>query len=288
MKIDIHQEITDRIIEALEANKGSNRPLWRTSSIPFPLRATGEAYKGINVLLLWIAAQEHGFAAAHWMTYKQAKKEGGQVRKGERSTRIIFYSTIEREVDGQDDPQVIPFVKSYNVFNADQIDGLPEKFRPIPADLGTAPIERIENFFAATGATIENIGDRAFYRKSTDTITMPSISCFPQAHDYYAVLAHETIHWTGASHRLDRFETFERQADYAFEELVAEIGAAFLGAQIPFDTDIERTAAYVGSWLQALKNDKKFIFKAAAQAQKASDYVVALVGDDHANYRMAA
>lgn len=274
---DIHQEITDQIIAHLEEGALPWRKDWSGTAPTFtlPRRATGEYYQGINVLLLWIAAAKRGFTADQWMTFKQAKAAGANVRKGEKGTQIVFYSTVQREND-QGEAVNIPFLKSYTVFNVQQIDGLrcditPDLFDGAD-DLPHDPRADLETFFAGTGARILNDGTQPRYNLATDCIHMPRLGQFETVQGYYGTLAHELIHWTGAKTRLDRFGANSRK-DYAFEELVAELGACFLCARLNLTPNTENSAAYIGSWLQALQNDKRFIFQAASAAQKACDYI---------------
>lgn len=279
-KIDIHQQITDQIITHLETGVTPWHKDWTGTKPAFtlPRRANGEYYKGINVLLLWIAAETKGYSADQWMTFKQAKAVGANVRKGEKGTQIVYYSTFERENEfGQEEK--IPFLKSYTVFNVQQIDGLrceitPDMF-PADPDTGAQADAALEAFFAATGARILNDGTNPCYRPASDTIHMPRIGQFDTAAGYYGTLAHELIHWTGHKSRLDRFGAGGR-SEYAFEELIAELGACFLCARVGADVNTENSAAYIGSWLKALRDDKKFIFKAASAAQKACDLVADL------------
>lgn len=278
MKRDIHQEVTDTIINAIEGGTAPWRKEWDGAmGFPFPHRVTGDAYQGINVLLLWIAAEAKGFTAPTWMTFKQAKNLGGMVRKGEKGTGIVFYSTFEKE-DGDDNVKRIPFLKHYTVFNVEQIDGLPEKFAPaVTASVAgnESPIEDLESFFANTGAKIENGPNIApHWNPNTDTIGMPPVEAFSSAHAYYGTLAHELTHWTGHTPRLDRDMKYNTREGRAFEELIAEIGSCFLCAHIGAKPDLDNSAAYVESWLKALKSDKRFIFRAATQAQKACDYAL--------------
>jgi antirestriction protein ArdC len=279
-RIDIHQEITDAIVAHLEKGALPWHKDWKGGKPVFtlPRRATGEFYQGINVLLLWIAAEKYGFTADQWMTFKQAKAVGGNVRKGEKGSRIVFYSALDRENDAGEAVK-IPFLKSYTVFNVQQIDGLPCDLTPDlfePAD-GEGPdaIDAMENFFAATGARILVDGCNPCYRPGPDTIHMPRLAQYATAAGYYGTLAHELVHWTGHKSRLDRLK-IAGQADYAFEELVAELGACFLCARLGAELNTENSAAYIGSWLKALRDDKRFIFRAAAAAQKATDYALAL------------
>jgi antirestriction protein ArdC len=276
-RIDIHQEITDQIIAHLETGALPWHKDWTGTDAAFslPRRATGEYYQGINVLLLWIAASKRGFTADQWMTFKQAKAVGGNVRKGEKGTRIVFYSTLARENDKGEEVN-IPFLKSYTVFNVQQIENLPcdltpDMFEPAD-DLPHDPIVGAETFFAATGARILNDGTQPRYNIRTDCIHMPRLGQFGTAQGYYGTLAHELIHWTGAKTRLDRFGAGVGRTEYAFEELVAELGACFTCARLDIAPNTENSAAYIGSWLKALRDDKKFIFQAASAAQKATNF----------------
>ena len=230
--------------------------------------------------MLWLTAAKKGYRAAHWFTYRQAQEAGGQVRKGEKSATVVKYGTIEREDEGAEDTRKVPYLKAYRVFNAEQIDGLPAEFTATPAeeprDLGTAADLQLEAFFAATGADIRTSDDpRAYYNPVADFIHMPPIATFHDAAGYYATLAHEATHWTGHGSRLDRLDRFTDRKAYAFEELIAEIGNCMTCASLGLTPDFEQSAAYVGSWLRALQDDKRAIFKAATEAQKAADLLLA-------------
>lgn len=279
MKRDIHQEVTDTIINAIEQGTAPWRKEWDGAmGFPFPRRITGDNYQGINVLLLWIAAEQAGYKSATWMTFNQAKKLGGQVRKGQKGTGVVFFSAIEREDAETDKVQRIPFLKRYTVFNVEQIDGLPEKHQPEQEESvagGEAPIPELEGFFLQTGAKIENGPKIApHWNPNTDVIGMPHVEAFETAHAYYGTLAHELIHWTGHQPRLDRDMKYQTKEGRAFEELIAEIGSCFLCHHIGAKPNLDNSAAYVESWLKALKNDKRFIFRAATQAQAASNYAL--------------
>lgn len=278
-KRDVYQEVTDKIIDAMESGALPWRKTWQggaTSS--FPRRITGEHYKGINVLLLWMTANARGYTADQWMTFQQAKKLGASVRKGERGTGIVFFKQITIEDKQTNEEKKVPVARAYTVFNVEQIDGLPEKYYPVQLDMfdsGARPIEELEAFYHSTGATIIKDGSqpRYCYGPGKDQIHMPLVQQFETAHEYYGTLAHELIHWTGHSTRLDRLASQKRE-HYAFEELIAEIGACFITAERGGIYDETNSAAYLQSWLKALKNDKRMIFKAAAAAQKASDYLI--------------
>ena len=283
-RFDIKQHVTDTIIAQIEAGTPPWRKPWTggASGACLPLRHTGEPYKGINVVMLWATAMERGHHSPRWMTFKQARDLGGTVRKGEKATKSVYYGTIEREDEraGEGETRAIPFAKMNNVFCADQIDGLPEDYYLLPdppRDLGTTTDPALEAFFASTGAEILTSDDpRAYYSPAEDHIHMPPIATFISTGAYFGVLGHETIHWTGSKKRLGRIETFASKKAYAFEELVAEIGACFLGVQLGLDPQFDQSAAYIESWLAAMKAEKDLIFKAAAEAQKAVDLINAL------------
>ena len=288
---DIYQTVTDSIIAALEAGvKTWEKPRSTGFTESLPLRHCGERYRGINVLILWGAAQSAGFVSAYWMTYRQSQELGGQVRKGEKGTGIVYYGThnkgeSEESAEGDEGPGVFRFLKSFTVFNADQIAGLPEKFYSKPEinrEIGER-IDAFDNFVQRTGANVQHGGSRAFYRPSTDHIQMPEFEYFRDAEAYCATLAHELTHWTKPKHRLERDFGAVVHGDpgYAKEELVAELGASFIGAEFGFRPDhIENHAAYIANWLDILRNDKKFIFVAAAKAQAAADYLLAYMTED--------
>jgi len=282
-KFDVYAHVTDTIIAEIEAGTPPWRKPWTgsTSGIALPTRHNGEEYRGINVLMLWIMAAKQGHVSSRWMTYKQAQELGGQVRKGETSSTVVKYGTFTRENELGIEEE-LPYARAYRVFNADQIEGLPEGYyiRPeAPRDLGTAEDSELEAFFGRTGAEILTSDDpRAYYSPAKDHIHMPPIATFHNAEGYYGTLAHEVIHWTGSEKRLERIKKFANREAYAFEELVAEIGSCFLGAQIGVAPELDQSAAYVEGWLKALKEDKKAIFRAASEAQKAADFVLQATG----------
>ncbi|WP_458792672.1 ArdC family protein [Yoonia sp. MH D7] len=286
-KIDIHQHVTDTIIAQIEAGTPPWRKPWTgdKGGASFPLRHNGEAYNGINILMLWATAADRGYNSAHWMTFNQAAELGGKVKKGEKCARSVFYGSFEKEgeqTEGNSEGEGktrIAYAKTNNVFNADQIEDLPAEYyvTPAPAEnLGTEANPRLDAFFAATGADIISSDEpRAYYSPAKDQIHMPPIGTFFDVNGFFSTLAHETCHWTGHRNRLDRFEKFQDRAAYAFEELVAELGNAMLCLHIGVTPDFEQTAAYIEGWLKALKDDKNLIFKAASQAQKAVDFILA-------------
>jgi antirestriction protein ArdC len=280
-KTDIHATITAQIIAAIEEGCPPWRKPWTggEAGACLPLRGNGEPYRGINVLVLWSIAAAKGYTSAHWLTFNQAKTMGAHIRKGEKAATVVKFGTVEKE-DENGDEKVIPFAKAYPVFNADQIEGLPADFycKPEPAqDLGTEADPALDVFFAATGAAIDTTSQpRAFYDITADRIHMPPIGTFKDAAGYYGTLAHELTHWTGAASRLDRFTRFGDRKAYAFEELIAEIGNCLICATLGLTPDFAQSGAYIGGWLKAMKDDSRAIFKAASEAQKAMDFVLAL------------
>ncbi len=285
-KSDIYTRITDQIIGSLAKGVKPWTQPWNAGHaagpVSRPLRWSGETYSGINVLTLWASAMERGFAAPIWMTFKQARALGGHVRKGEKGSPVVYANTIVKsetdEASGDDVDVTIPFMKGYTVFNTEQIDGLPAHYyaRSEVSDNPDERIEKADAFFEALGATIMNGGNAAYYRMASDHIQMPLFEVFVGAQSYYATLAHESVHWTRHPSRLDRSFDQKRFGDtgYAKEELVAEFGAAFLCADLGLKLeDRNDHAAYIGSWLEILRNDKRAIFAAAAHAQRAVDYM---------------
>lgn len=286
---DIYQRVTDQIVAELEKGVRPWLKPWNADHaagrITRPLRANGIAYRGINVLMLWAAATERGYSAPLWLTYKQAQELGGQVRKGEKGSLVVYANTITKtetdEASGEDVVREIPFMKGYIVFNAEQVDGLPAHFYAMQqfALDPVARVEKAEAFFAATGAEIQEGGNRACYNVTTDRVQMPPFVSFIEAEAYYATLAHEMTHWTRHPKRLSRDFGRKHWGDegYAMEELVAELGAAFVCADLALTpAPREEHAAYIGCWLKALKDDKRAIFSAAAHAQRAADYLASL------------
>ncbi|MQW34771.1 ArdC family protein [Sinorhizobium meliloti] len=277
---DTYQRITDTIIEQLEAGtKPWIRP-WRGSSRGslVPRRATGEAYRGINVLMLWLASELAGYEENTWMTYRQAQDLGGQVRKGEKGSLVVKYGTFTPKEREDDDERAIPYLKGYTVFNIEQIENLPDRFyRPVE-ELPTTPVphlETVEAFVRNTGAAITYGGTTACYRPAPDDILMPDRARFVDEVHFYSTLLHEMSHWSGAKHRLDRDLSGRFGSEsYAIEELVAELSASFLCADLGVAHDPrDNTATYLESWLKVLKNDKRAIITAAAKAQAAADYL---------------
>ncbi len=279
---DTYQTVTHQILADLERGIRPWAPSWNsTAQMPrsLPRRATGESYRGANVLLLWMAAARAGYASSHWLTFNQAKNLGAAVRKGEKATHVLFFEQFKKEDtrEGHEgEERSFAFAKTYAVFNADQIDGLPERFSAAPADAQDLPASE---FFAAVGASTRHAGSQPMYRPQQDVIVMPRPEDFVSRDAYVATLAHEHVHWTGHASRLDRdFHTFGTEA-YAVEELVAEIGAAFLCATLGVaDSQREDHAAYIGHYVKLLRDDKRLLVRAASAAQKAVDFLHAAAG----------
>lgn len=284
-RTDLYTRVTSRIIADLEQGVRPWFKPWNAAHaagrITRPLRHNGTPYRGINVLTLWGEAMERGYACPIWMTYKQAQELGAQVRKGERGTLVVYADRIRRtdtNEQGDDVEHEIPFLKGYSVFNCEQIDGLPAHYTA-PATVVLDPAQRIvsaETFFANTGAVVRHGGARAFYSVHGDYVQMPNFETFRDVESYYATLAHETTHWTRHPSRLDRAFGRKRWGDegYAAEELVAELGSAFLSADLGTAPEPrEDHASYIANWLIVLKNDKRAIFTAAAHAERAAAFL---------------
>jgi len=283
---DVYSRITAQIVEHLE--KGVRpwiRP-WNAEHaagrITRPLRHNGQPYSGINILSLWMSALAQNFAAPIWMTYRQASELNAHVKKGEKGSLVVYANAITRterdDKTGQDGEREIPYMKGYTVFNVEQIEGLPEIFyaKAVPTLDSVARIDRAEKFFANWGATIKHGGTRAYYAQELDYVQMPPFEAFRDSESYYSILAHELAQWTKHPQRLDRDLGRKSWGDqgYSREELVAELGSAFLCADLELHQEAsEENAAYIATWLEVLKHDHRAIFAAAAHAQKAADYL---------------
>ncbi len=278
IKRDIAQEVTDKIIAALESGVAPWVKPWSNvgGSHMFPYNASSKTqYNGVNVLLLWLEAEAKGYASSGWMTFNQMKKLGGTIAKGTKSTLVTKWLFLEVEDKTKTDGSTkqIGIVKHFCVFNLDQITGLPERFYPkvevLTVEEKNARIADAEAYVAATGATITEKGNEAFYHRITDDITVPALNQFDDSATYYSTVLHELVHWTGAKDRLDREkgQTFGDKV-YAKEELIAELGSAFACAALGIEGSL-RHEAYIANWLKELKGDKKFIFSAASKAKKA-------------------
>jgi antirestriction protein ArdC len=286
---DLYQRVTDQIIKAIESGAADWKMPWHQAGNFMPANAsTQKPYRGVNVLSLWAAADANGYPTGLWATYKQWQELGAQVRKGEKATLVVFwkFSSTETEDDTTADSEEreehshrAVLARGYSVFNAAQVDGY--QAPAVPTIPEAERIQSAESFFAALNADIRHGGGRAYYSPSTDHIQMPCFEIFKDSIAYYSVLAHEATHWTGAAKRLNRDLSgrFGNES-YAAEELVAEIGAAFLCADLGLVNEPRPDhAAYVASWLKVLKGDKRAIFAAASKAQAAADWMHSLQGE---------
>lgn len=277
---DIYERVTLQVIEAMERGAGSFHMPWHVSgdcSAPENV-VSRRPYRGVNLLLLGLLAETHGYASGEWATYNQWQALGAQVRKGEKSALIVFWKASERsraETEDDEEPsRNRPILaRGYHVFNSAQVDGYSPK--PAPVLPESERVESAERFFAGLGFTIKHGGSRACYSPAEDVIRMPPFSCFRNAVSFYSVLGHEAVHATGAAHRLNRdLKPRFAEESYAMEELVAELGAAFLCASLGLANEPrEEHAAYLTGWLKVLRQDKRAVFTAASQALKAVDWM---------------
>ena len=299
-RADVYTRATNKIIADLEQGVRTWTKPWSVTHmagrITRPLRQSGQPYRGVNVLLLWAEAVANGYSAPIWMTYKQASALSAHVRKGEYGTMVVYADRIIKAEVNNDGEQVqaeIPFLKAYTVFNVEQIEGLPQQYyaqptRPLPLTERSADVD---GFLTRTGAQIRHGGNTAFYSHDRDHIQLPPFQAFADAESYYATALHELTHWTKHPSRLDRDFGRKRFGDegYAREELVAELGAAFLCADLGITPTVRADhAAYLQHWLAVLQRDKRAIFTAAAHAQKAADYLMACQQDAAAKMQEAA
>lgn len=279
----LYETITARILAALEQGvKPWTCPWDRTGSGPLlPWNPkTGHPYRGVNIVLLWLAAQDAGFSSTAWLTLKQANALGGKVRKGEKSTVCYFFKRLDVERQAVDEAtgetvtvsRDVPLLKAFRVFNLAQIDGIELPTRA--ASIEFSPIEAAEALLIRSGARIKIGGTRACYSPIKDEIHLPDRHRFRRAEDFYATANHELVHHTGHSSRLARdFSGRFGDAAYAFEELVAEIGSAFLNADLNLQGDLQHES-YLAHWLKILKEDKRAIVKAASLASQAHRFLV--------------
>ena len=291
---DIYQSVTDQIVTALEAGT----PPWLcpwiggTGDMAPANLSSGRPYRGINVLLLNMRAMTCGYSTNRWLTFQQSRGLGACVRKGEHGTPVVFFKMHEvvdrsalatSHVSQTNDRKVIPLLRTFTVFNAAQIDGLPEALLPAPqATPEWCACDVAELILNASQAQIRHGGARAFYAPSLDVIQLPERSAFANATAYYGTALHELTHWTGHPQRCNRVLSSRMHIEaYAFEELVAEMGSAFLTNYCSLHGQLQH-ASYIDSWLQALRNDKRLIFTAASLAQKAADYLLPQSAEDEA------
>lgn len=280
---DLYQTVTDQILAMLESGVVPWRsPILGRNSAGQPKNLnSGKAYRGVNTFLLAFIAFARGYGSSYWLTFNQAKERGGAVRKGEKSSLVVFWKQYETTDKQTGDPTKIPVLRYYNVFNAEQIDGIeiPDAVKFTPIDFN--PIEAAEAIAAgyAGGPVVgHDGGQQAFYRPLTDTVHMPVQTRFASVEEYYSTLFHELSHSTGHSTRLDRkLDTAPKpfgSPDYGKEELVAEMSAAFLSGHAGIQPAvIANQASYLAGWCKHFKEDKKLVISAAGQAQRAADWI---------------
>jgi antirestriction protein ArdC len=289
--------VTAQIIEAIEQGVGNWRMPWHTSGrFAFsPINVVSKKpYRGINTVCLWASAQAKGYESGEWATYQQWQDKGAQVRKGEKSTLVVFWKFANDSGESQSDSDTpasgsrLLFTRGYSVFNAAQVNGYTPK-----TDAERPMLERIDQadaFFRAIGSDLRHGGNQAYYSPSGDYVQMPPFAAFRESISYYSVLAHEHTHWTASAARCNR-ELGKRFGDnaYAAEELIAELGAAFTCAHLGLSTEPrEDHAQYLQSWLRVLKADKRAIFTAASKAQQATDWMIQRAGSSSRALEVAA
>ena len=279
MRRDLDAEVSARIVAELERGAAPwIKPWSATAGANTPCNAvTNRPYSGCNVILLWLA-RNRGWPTPRFLTFKQAIEAGGSVRKGEHGTKVIFVKRLQiRDGDGEEaDTRLIPMLREYSVFNVDQCENLPDNIKAGKPMRIRNPDTRdalADEFLRSTGADIREGHGEAYFVPSQDFISMPAFEAFKGADHFYNVTFHELTHWSGHKSRLDRDlrHRFGERA-YAAEELVAELGAAFLSAEFGFDGDV-RNAGYIGTWLDLLRSDKRAFFTACSKAQAAADYL---------------
>ena len=269
----IYQDVTDRIIAELEKGATPWVKPWQADNTADRNIVSGKPYRGINRILLGMSSMVNGYASPVWATYKQWTEQGAQVQKGEKATSIVFFKPIagKKDTDTGETEAGYCVIRGYAVFNATQTNLSASVFEPPAVDFN--PIPACEQFILNTGANITHGGDAAFYMPSHDRVQLPNKAAFDNPQSYYATAFHELTHWTGHKSRCDRsLQGRFGNPEYAFEELVAEMGAAFLCADHSIQGEL-RHAGYINHWLKACREDNKAIFKAAALSQKAADYL---------------
>lgn len=285
MPTDIYQKITDQIIASLEAGVAPWHRPWSagnaTGRITLPIRSSGVPYQGINTILLWCEAVSQGYQSPSWVTFKQAKALGGSVRKGEHGSMVVYADRFTKkgeDANGEEVEKTIPFLKAYTVFNADQVDGLPDQFyaKAQPVLDAVKRDEAADAFFRATGADVRHGGNKCFYVPSMDYVQMAPYETFADPVRYYGTLSHEVVgHWSGHPSRLNRDLSgkFGSRA-YAYEEMAAEIASAMTCAELGLEPVVhEDHASYIATWLKLLHDHPKAIVSAASMAQRAVEFV---------------
>ncbi len=293
---EIYQKVTNTIVELLEqVNEADYSIFWNHIHKQRPKNIFKNThYTGINFLYLLATAEIRKYKTNHWLTFFEIQQLKAKINKGSKATEVIFYKTCYYdknnqllkvnsydEIKDKDGVSKRRILKYYHVFNVQDVEGLPEAYYKEDTTNKTVftqwqQDERAEAIIRNTGATIEYLPqNKACYQPQTDTIILPIREQFTGTEPFYATVFHELIHWTKKPERCDRKQSTNEQ-EYAFEELVAELGATFICSQLQFEKTMINNAIYIKSWLSALKNDTSFIFKASAQANKAADYILSL------------
>jgi antirestriction protein ArdC len=291
-RASLYDEITSKIIAELEAGRVPWVQPWGTAAAKAPVAmprnaATGQQYSGINVLILWGAVIDRGFPGQNWLTFRQALALGGNVRKGERGTTVVYADRFvpdderQRARETGEEAQAIPFLKRFTVFNSAQCEGLPEEIAAAAPPSEPGLIEpKVEALIKASGIDFRIGGNRAFYVPAHDYVMVPPPQAFFEPINWHRTALHECSHASGAPHRLNRdlsgsFGTKK----YAFEEMIAEISAAFCCASLGIVPTV-RHADYIGSWAEVLREDNRAIVRAASQASKAADFLLGFLPED--------
>jgi antirestriction protein ArdC len=238
---------------------------------------TKTAYRGFNALYLAYVMEERDYTAPYFLTFNQAKELGGTVKKGSKSISIFFYKPLkikeEDENTGEEIEKTIPMLKKYRVFNIEDIEGIEYELPQVETNENER-FKRVDEFVSATGAEIRHGGSKAYFRPSEDFIKIPELKYFTDSENYYATLLHELTHWSGHGDRLNRIKGKAfGDKDYAFEELVAELGSVFLCNEFNINIENNQHPEYLQSWVKALKADPQILWRAASEAQKAFDYL---------------
>ena len=286
VRTSLYDEITAKIISELEAGRIPWVQPWGTAAAKAPLAmprnaATQRGYSGINVLILWGSVIEHGYCGQSWLTFRQALGLGGNVRKGERGTTVVYADRFTPEDERQratatgEEAHAIPFLKRFTVFNTDQCDGLPEDVTTVAPPPPPGLIEpQVEALIRATGIDFRIGGNRAFYSPSHDFVQVPPPQAYFEPINWHRTALHELGHASGAPHRLNRDLTGNfGSKKYSFEEIIAEISAAYCCASLGIAPTV-RHADYIGSWLEVLREDNRAIVRAASQASKAANFIL--------------
>lgn len=295
MKRDIYEQVTNRVLELLAAGVAPWRRPWKVAGILPTNLKSGKVYRGINVLVLAMSR----YASPYWLTYHQAQEQGGRVRAGEKGTQVVFWKFLrslkrdgsgaistERDASGSVVMKRVPLLRHYTVFNLEQIDGIaaPKTVNEISTFHSIDAAEKVIAEMPNRPA-IRHGGAHAFYESGADRVTCPVRKAFKSRESYYATMFHELVHSTGHASRLARPAILQSDrfggCDYSKEELVAELGAAFLCAQVGIEAELEQSAAYLRGWMEKLSGDSKLLVQAAGQAQRASDYMLGVHFDDN-------